>query len=65
MARKTHTSTEVKQRWIKANYKRFHVSLRYDTDQHLIDFIEKRKTSTGVTDIIREALEALIEKENK
>lgn len=44
------------------NYKTYRVNLRYDTDQELIDYMEKRKESDGVTPIIREALEALIKK---
>ena len=58
--RKTTTSTEVKTRWMKANYKKYQISLRYDTDQRLIDFIESRKDLDGVTPIIREALENYI-----
>ena len=63
MARKTHTSTEVKSRWIKNNYKRYIISFRYDSDNALIEYVEKRKQSDGITDIFREAVEALIESE--
>lgn len=63
MARKTYTSTEVKSRWIKNNYKRYIISFRYDSDNALIEYIEKRKQSDGITDIFREAVEALIESE--
>lgn len=65
MARKTHTSTEVKTRWMKNNYKKYVISLRFDTDGKLIDYVESRKEKDGTTNIFREALDALIEKENK
>lgn len=42
------------------NYKTYRVNLRYDTDQDLIDYMEKHKQAEGVTPIIREALENLI-----
>lgn len=65
LARKTTTSSEVKYRWIKANYKQYQVNFRYDTDKELIDYIEKRKEhGDSNIDIFREAVEALIEKEN-
>ena len=55
---KTTTSTEVKTRWINANYKRYGVSLRYDTDGDIIDFLEQHKDAEGkgTTEIIRAAL---------
>ena len=56
--RKTTTSSEVKQRWISSNYKRYGISLRYDTDKKLIDYLEahRNEDSKGTTDIIRDAL---------
>ena len=45
---------------MKENYKTYRVNLRYDTDQRIIDYIEQNKDTTGVTPIIREALENLI-----
>lgn len=61
---KTYTSTEVKQRWIDNNYKRYTVSFRYDTDKDLIDYIEERKHNGDMTsEIIKEAIEALMEKD--
>ena len=66
MARKTTTSSEVKTRWIKENYKIYRVSLRYDTDKELIDFIEQAKQKNdgfGVTDIFREALNEYMQTE--
>lgn len=54
------TSTEAKARWMKANYKTYRVNLRFDTDQQIIDYIELHKEHDGVTPIIRDALESLI-----
>lgn len=66
MARKTHTSSEVKYRWIKANYKQYNVSFRYDTDKALIDHVEKmRDKGIGTSEVFKEAVEALMEKEGK
>lgn len=62
--RKTHTSTEVKQRWIKANYQRYNVNLRYDTDKPLIDLVEGRKArGETTTEVFREALERLLDED--
>ena len=58
---KTRTSTEVKNRWKKKAYKLYQVSLRYDSDQLLIEFIENNKERIGMTQIFREALEQYIE----
>ena len=61
---KTHTSTEVKQRWINANYQRYSVSFRLDEDREIIDYIRRRKENGDqTTDIFREALEVLINSE--
>lgn len=57
MARKTFTSTEVKTRWIKKNYQRYAISFRFDTDQSIIDFVEKHKETYGTTNLFRDALE--------
>ncbi len=58
MPRKTTTSNEVKSRWINANYKRYGVSLRYDTDSDLIEYLDRHKgdDGKGTTQIIRQAL---------
>ena len=45
---------------MKANYKTYRVNLRFDTDQQIIDYIERHKERDGVTPIIRDALESLI-----
>lgn len=58
MARKTTTSSEVKKRWMDANYKTYRVNLRYDTDQTIIDFMARETETRGATEIIREALTA-------
>jgi hypothetical protein len=60
MARKTETSYEVRKRWMDKAYKRYAISLRYDSDTELIDFIEKHKEKYGTTAIIRNALEMYI-----
>ena len=65
MARKTYTSTEVKQRWIDRNYKRIVVNLRYDTDADLIKWIEDHKEEYGTTNIFRDAVELLIKNYNE
>lgn len=62
--RKTTTSSEVKYRWIKANYKQYTVSFRYDTDKELIDYVEgMRSKGVGTSEVFKEAVDALIEKE--
>ena len=58
---KTHTSTEVKNRWKQKAYKIYQISLRYDTDSELIEFIEGNKERIGTTQMFREALEQYIE----
>ena len=52
-------STEVKMRWMKANYKRYQVQLRLDTDQELIAWIEANKEKHGTTELFRMAMEKL------
>lgn len=58
----SYTSSDVKLRWKQKNYQRYVAHLRYDTDQHIIDYIEEHR-ATGVTQLFREALELYI-KEN-
>ena len=60
MARKTVTSYEVKKRWADKNYKRFNIALRFDSDQELIDFLDKYKDKYGTTNIFRDALEMYV-----
>ena len=60
MARKTHTSTEVKQRWEAKAYTRYMIRLRNDADGDLIRWIEKRKENgEGITEIVRDALQSV------
>ena len=60
MARKTTTSTEVKQRWIEKTYKQYRISLRKDEDADMIEFVEEAKQKEiGVTDIFRRGIEAM------
>lgn len=56
-------STEAKQRWINKTYKRLMVSLRYDEDRDLLEFIEKNKGKYGTTEIFRAGIEALMQKD--
>lgn len=68
MARKTNTSTEVKSRWNAANYKTYRINLRYDTDQALIDFVDKYKADhdgIGITDMFRAGVEQFMQEQNK
>ena len=60
---KTHTSSEVKTRWINKAYKRYMLCLRFDSDQHLIDYMEENKDKYGVTNILRDALEMYVASE--
>ncbi len=60
MARKTHTSTEVKQRWNDKTYRRYQAFFRYDTDKDIIDWIENHKEEYGTTNIFRDAVELFI-----
>ena len=63
--RKTTTSTEVKNRWNAANYKRYTVSLRVDDDAEIIDYINSQSERKGlITQIFRLGYET-IKKEGK
>lgn len=58
--RKTTTSTEVKQRWEAATYKRYVVRLRRDTQSDLIELVERLKSDgCGTSEIFADALELL------
>lgn len=61
MARKTTTSTEVKNRWNAKTYKRYTVNLRLDEDAELIEFVETNKGKIGATEIFRSGIEKLTE----
>lgn len=57
------TSYESKHRWLKANYQRYNINLRFDTDRDLIDYIEQKKDEgMNTTEIFREALEKIVYK---
>ena len=59
MAR-TKTSSEVKNRWNKANYRRYTVNLRMDDDREIIDFIEQQTERKGlITNIFREGYQKI------
>lgn len=57
MARKTYTSSAVKQRYNNKTYKRIVIQFRYDSDQDMIDFVDRHKERYGTTNIFRDALE--------
>lgn len=59
------TSSEVKKRWLDKAYKRYSISLRYDTDQKLIDFLEDNKEKYGTTPLFRDAIELLMNEWDK
>lgn len=61
--KKNYTSNEVKNRWLKKAYSRYLVSLRYDTDKDIIDYIEQEKKTQGVTEIFRKVFHEFLEKE--
>ena len=65
MARKTTTSVEVKQRWMEKAYQRYIISLRYDTDQEIIDYVEANKEKLGTTVIFRDAMAMYLESMKK
>lgn len=56
------TSTESKQRWENKAYAKYLVRLRHDTDEDLIDYLERNKERLGTTNIFRDALEEYISK---
>ena len=59
MARKTVTSSEVKQRWESKAYKKYMIRLRADDDADLIAWIEANKEKHGTTELFRMGLEKL------
>lgn len=59
--RKTVTSSEVKTRYNQKTYAQYSIKLRYDSDQDVIDAIEKLKdeginTSAAIIQLIRKGL---------
>lgn len=58
------TKQEIRSAWNTAHYKRYTVNIRYDREQHMIDYIEKRKENGELTsEIIKDCIESLMEKE--
>ena len=58
--RKTHTSSEVKNRYDAKTYKTLTVKLRKDEDAAMIEWLEQHRDQYGITDIFRAGLEALM-----
>jgi hypothetical protein len=57
-------TNEVKIRWINKAYHRYTLSLRYDIDQPLIDWLQAQADQgIGTTEAIRRALTAYLEAE--
>jgi hypothetical protein len=52
------TSTASKNAWNAKTYKRYTLSLRYDDDKDLIDYLEQHRTADGkgITELIKSAL---------
>ena len=59
MARKTTTSTEVKNRWNAKTYRRVTVNLRQEEDAEIIRFMDERREKIGPTEIFRSGYEKL------
>ena len=59
MARKTTTSTEVKNRWNAKTYRRVTVNLRQEEDAEIIRFMDERSEKIGPTEIFRAGYEKL------
>ena len=55
---KTKTSTEVKNRWNYANYKRYTISLREGEDDDVIEYISTHtdKDGKGITELFKTAV---------
>ena len=59
MARKTTTSTEVKNRWNAKTYRRVTVNLRQEEDAEIIRFMAALREKIGPTEIFRAGYEKL------
>ena len=59
MARKTTTSTEVKNRWNAKTYRRVTVNLRQEEDAEIIRFMDERREKIGPAEIFRAGYEKL------
>lgn len=59
------TSSEVKNRWKEKTYKHFNLFFRKEEDKEYIDYLNKRKEAgESIADIIKEGLDAIMEKQN-
>ena len=59
MARKTTTSTEVKNRWNAKTYRRVTVNLRQEEDAEIIRFMDENREKIVPTEIFRAGYEKL------
>ena len=59
MARKTTTSTQVKNRWNAKTYRRVTVNLRQEEDAEIIRFMDANREKIGPTEIFRAGYEKL------
>ena len=58
------TSSEAKYRWIKKAYKRYLISLRYDRDADLIDYLDKMaEEGHSASDIFKKGIKLIREGE--
>lgn len=59
------TSSEVKNRWDAKTYQRYYLLIRKEEDQKYIDYInERRAAGESLADIIKEGLDAIMDKQN-
>lgn len=66
MVKIAQTRQEIRNEWDRVNLKRYNVAFHRTNDTRLIDFIEKRKErGEQTTEIFREAIETLMDKEGK
>ena len=62
----SQTKQEIRNEWDRVNLKRYNVAFHRTNDARLIDFVEKRKErGEQTTEIFREAVESLMQKEGK
>lgn len=59
MARKTTTSTDVKNRWNAKTYRRVTVNIRQEEDAEIIRFMDENREKIGPTEIFRAGYEKL------
>ena len=54
------TSYEVRRRWDSANLKSYTVRLNINTDAELVEYIDSKKDSVGISKLFRDSLEFFI-----